>query len=177
MIYINKYLDQDSLDENALADAQVDLQSFNIDSNDGFHDFDEDNLEEAGEEELNPYQDNIFTNPLFNTFSRYNVDDQSTQPEYATLTTTTTTQQDSDDLSQSQIIRNCEELENAMIAPTTFLYLSDCFKCKSPVISGKYIICSQCLNNIHYACNNPKVTIYYQKTPKNFKCDICKPIK
>jgi len=41
------YLDQDSLDENALADAQVDLKSFNIDSNDGFHDFDEDNLEEA----------------------------------------------------------------------------------------------------------------------------------
>ena len=49
-----------------------------------------------------------------------------------------------------------------------------CLECAKEVDNTSSIKCSKCLLYICFTCNEGGVTKYFKKTPKNFKCYICK---
>jgi hypothetical protein len=102
------YLDQETLDENALIDAQLNL---NLDSNDGFKDIED--VEEEKYPDTGALDQEQF-DPLLNVSSRYsqntasNNDTSSLMPEYTTMTTCNS------DLNESTLIREAEGMEKLL---------------------------------------------------------------
>ncbi len=123
----------------------VSLESFNIESQDGFTNFSDEEDDDDDDFDDDPYfEDPDLFNPHRKTESLYT--------------------------SQSSIIAMAIDIES-LLQPSIIVaevITNLCLECSTQLIVGSFIVCSNCHKNVHYLCNKPTVTSYYKKNTKNF---------
>ena len=144
------YLDEEDvalseLSDGLIAEAGVSLESFNLESQDGFTNFSDEEDDDDDDFDDDPYfEDPDLFNPHRKTESLYT--------------------------SQSSIIAMATDIES-LLQPSIIVaevITNLCLECSTQLIVGSFIVCSNCHKNVHYLWNKPTVTSYYKKNTKNF---------